>query len=191
MACSPWPGSRWHGAIRARGLPSAPARSSPQLGLLALLPLAVQPVTRAWLRGLHAGLGVLVAAAVAGLGGRTLPLTDVVVGDLGLAGTERPTDILNAIGTTLGNEPGLATTALALGIVAVVLPRAVARGPWGIAGLGALQLALVLVWAPSIPATSVVLGTWLLCGVLAARPYLAVAIVPLKVAAARRTEGGS
>ena len=161
------------------------------LGLLALLPLAVQPVARAWLRGLHAGLGVLVAVAVAGLGGRTLPLTDVVVGDLGLAGTERPTDVLNAIGTMLGNEPGLATTALALGIVAVVLPRAVARGPWGIAGLGALQLALVLVWAPSIPATSVVLGTWLLCGVLAARPYLAVAIVPLKVAAARRTEGGS
>ena len=43
------------------------------LGLLALLPLAVQPVASAWRRALHAGIGVLAAAAVAGLGGRPLP----------------------------------------------------------------------------------------------------------------------
>ncbi len=159
------------------------------IGMLALLPLAVQPVARAWRRGLQAGLGVLAAAAVAGLAGRPLPLADHVVGDLGLAGTERPTDVLNALGIVLGNDPALATTALALGIVAIVLPRAVARGPWGIAGLGALQLALVLVWAPSIPATGVVLGTWLLCGLLAARPHLAAVARPLTVAAGRAKTG--
>ena len=113
----------------------------------------------------------------------------MVVGDLGLAGTERPTDILNALGTVLGNDPAIATTALALAIVALVLPRAVARGAWGIAGLGALQLALVLVWAPSIPATGVILGTWLLCGLLAARPLLA-SVRPVAAALQRARADG-
>ena len=75
------------------------------VGLLALLPLAVQPVARAWRRGLQAGLGVLAAAAVAGSRAGALPLADRVVGDLGLAGTERPTDVLNALGIVLGNDP--------------------------------------------------------------------------------------
>ena len=133
----------------------------------------------------------LAAAAVAGLTGHPLPLTDVAVGDLGIAGTERPTDVLHALGTVLSGGPGLATTALAFAIIAVLLPRAVAHGPWGIAGLGALQLVLVLVWAPAIAATGIVVGTWLLCGILAARPYLAVAVRPLLAAAAQRARNES
>ena len=64
----------------------------------------------------------------------------------------------------------------ALALVAVLLPRAVARGRWGIAGLGALQLALILLWAPSIPAFGVVVGTWLLCAALVARPHVGAVI---------------
>jgi hypothetical protein len=146
------------------------------LGLLAMLPLAVQPARGAWRRGLHAGAGVMAAAAVAGLSGHALPLTGAVVGDLGLAESERPTDVLHALQDVLRANPALATTALALALVAVLLPRAVARGPWGIAGLGALQIALVLLWAPSVPALGIVLGTWALCGALAARPYAAAAV---------------
>jgi hypothetical protein len=142
------------------------------LGLLPLLPLAVQPARGAWRRGLHAGVGVLAAAAVAGLAGRHLPLTGDVVGDLGVAQSERVTDVVQAIQLVLRANPAVATTALALALVAVLLPRAVARGPWGIAGLGALQVALVLLWGPSVPALGIVLGTWLLCGALAARPYV-------------------
>ena len=142
------------------------------LGLLPLMPLAVQPARGAWRRGLHAGLGVMTAAAVAGLAGRPLPLTGAVVGDLGLAQSERPTDVVQAMEGVLRANPAIATTALALALVAVLLPRAVARGPWGIAGLGALQLGLVLLWAPSVPVLGIVLGTWLLCGALAARPHV-------------------
>jgi hypothetical protein len=142
------------------------------LGLLPLLPLAVQPARGAWRRGLHAGGGVRAAATVAGLAGRPLPLTGVTVGDLGVAASERPTDVVQAIERVLRASPAVATTALALALVAVLLPRAVARGPWGIAGLGALQIGLVLLWAPSIPALGVVAGTWLLCALLVARPYL-------------------
>ena len=117
-------------------------------------------------------MGVFAAAAVAGLAGRELPLAGATVSDLGLDETERPTDVVQALGSVLRANPEIATTALALAIVAAVLPRAAARGPWGIAGLGALQLGLVLLWAPSIPALGFVVGTWLLCGALAVRPHL-------------------
>jgi hypothetical protein len=142
------------------------------LGLLPLLPLAVQPARGAWRRGLHAAAGVFAAAAVAGLSGNTLPLGGTAVGDLGIAESERPTDVVSAVGTVLDANREIATTALALGIVAMLLPRARARGRWGIAVLGGLQLTLVLAWAPSIPWPGFVLGTWLLCGILVAAPYL-------------------
>jgi serine/threonine-protein kinase len=143
------------------------------LGLLALLPLAVQPARGIWRRGLHAGAGVFAAAAVAGLSGNALPLGGASVGDLGVAESERPTDVVSALGTVLGANRAIATTGLALALVAMLLPRARSRGPWGIAVLGALQLTLVLAWGPSIPWPGFVLGTWLLCGTLAAAPYLA------------------
>jgi hypothetical protein len=142
------------------------------LGLLSLLPLAVQPAKGAWRRGLHAGVGVLAAAAVAGLSGRGLPLGVPAVGDLGVAQTKRPTDVVHALATALSTRPELATTALALALVAALLRRAAARGPWGIACLGVLQVALVLAWAPSIPWPGFVFGTWLLCGILVARPFV-------------------
>ena len=143
------------------------------VGLLALLPLAVQPARCAWRRALHAGVGVLAAGAVAGLAGRAIPLTGTTVRDLGLIGAERPSDVVHALVTVLRANPALGTTAVALAVVALLLPRAVARGTWGIAALGALQLALVFVWAPSVPWAGMVFGTWLLCGALAARPFLA------------------
>jgi predicted Ser/Thr protein kinase len=142
------------------------------LGLLALLPLAVQPARGWWRRGLHAGAGVLAAAAVAGLGGKELPLTGMLVGDLGVAQSERPTDVLHALGTVLADGSAIGTTALALGLVAALLPAAASRGLPGIAGLGVLQLVLVLAWAPAIPWVGFVFGTWLLCGLLAARPFV-------------------
>ena len=76
------------------------------LGLLPLLPLAVQPARGAWRRGLQAGVGVLAAAAVAGLAGRPLPLTGAPVGDLGLAGSERPTDVVQALERVLTANTG-------------------------------------------------------------------------------------
>ncbi len=142
------------------------------IGLLALLPLAVQPVRGAWRRALQAATGVFAAAAVAGLSGASLPLGGGKAHDLGIAGTERPGDVLAALGGLLRAHPELSTTALAAAIVTLLLPRAIARGPIGIAVLGALQLVLVLAWAPSVPWPGFVFGTMLLCGLLAARPFV-------------------
>ena len=166
-----WLAAMWRDARSGLLFVAGPALSI--VGLLALVPLAVQPASGAWRRALHAGVGVLAAAAVAGLSGRPLPLTETTVLDLGVSQTERPTDVLHALQGLLRDNPAVATTALAFALVAVLLPRAVARGLWGIAGLGALQLTLVLLWGPSIPWVGMVFGTWLLCGALAARPMLA------------------
>jgi hypothetical protein len=136
------------------------------LGGLALVPLAVQPARAGWRRALHAGVAVLAAGLVAGLAGRPLPLTGDVIGDVGVATSERPADVGTALLEVLSENPALLTTALALALTAFLLPRARARGLWGIAGLGALQLALVLLAAPAVPWPSLVLGTWLLCALL-------------------------
>jgi hypothetical protein len=141
-------------------------------GLIALLPLAVQPARAVWRRALHAAAGVYAAAAVAGLSGRGLPLGAGAVHDLGVAQSERPTDVVHALGDVLRAHPQISTTALAFAIVAALVPRARTRGRVGIAALGVAQLLLVLLWAPSIPWPPIVLGTLLMCGLLAAEPVL-------------------
>ncbi|MGL6278544.1 MAG: protein kinase domain-containing protein, partial [Gaiella sp.] len=140
------------------------------VGLLALLPLAVQPARGWWRRGLHAALGTFVAAGVAGLTGAPLPLTGARVADLGLAGSERPTDVLHGLTTVLTTHSAIPTTALALALSAALLPAAIGRGLPGIAALGVAQTGLVLLWAPAVPWPGVVGGTLLLCALLAAAP---------------------
>jgi hypothetical protein len=140
------------------------------LGLLALVPLAVQPVRRGWRRALQAIAAVLTAALVAGLTHEPLPLTHVTAGDLGVAGTERPLAVVGAVIALLHDESALLTSALALALTAVLLPYARSRGLWAIGALCAAQIAAVLLWAPTIPIVGVVGGTCLLFALLAARP---------------------
>jgi Protein kinase domain len=136
------------------------------VGGLALVPLAVQPA-RGWLRrGIHAGLAVLAAAMVAGLRGHPLPLLGAHVANLKLDETTHPVTVARAMVTTLRDHPALLTTAIALGIVAALLPFARSRGRVPIAALCLGEVALILVAAPSLPPTSIVLGAWLLCGAL-------------------------
>lgn len=136
------------------------------VGGLALVPLAVQPA-RGWLRrGFHAALALPAAAVVAGIHGNALPLAGDHVGNLGLAATQHPGTVLQAVLTTLRDNPAISTTALAFGIVAVLLPYARSRGRVAIASLCVGEVGLILLAAPSLPPTSIVLGAWVLCGVL-------------------------
>lgn len=145
------------------------------LGLLALVPLAVQVVKGPVHRAVHAVAAVLAAALVAGLSGTALPLTGEIVGGLGLAGSEQPLDVVRAIADVLHANVGLVTTSLALALTAVLLPQARRRGLPGIGVLCALQLALLLFAAPGVAWPPAVLGTLGLFGLLAARPALALA----------------
>jgi serine/threonine-protein kinase len=136
------------------------------LGGLALVPLAVQPV-RGWLRrAVHAALAVPAAVLVAGLRDEPLPLLGSHVGSLKLAATPHPGTVLDALLTTLRDNPAIATTAIALGIVAGLLPTARSRGRAAIALLCVGEVVLILASAPGLPPTAIVLGAWVLCGVL-------------------------
>ena len=66
----------------------------------------------------------------------------------------------------LSGNPAILTTAAVLAASAALLPTARSRGRWGIAALGAGQIALALLAAPSMPWVGFVLGTWALCAAL-------------------------
>jgi predicted Ser/Thr protein kinase len=141
------------------------------IGALALLPLAVQPARGRARRALQAVVGVLAAAATAGLRGQPLPLTGGIVPNLGIDGSNRVTDLLQALGALVEGNAGLLAVAVVLAIASVFLPDARRRGLRGIALLGTCQIGLVLFLAPTLPMLSVVLGTVVMCGVLAALSF--------------------
>ncbi len=138
------------------------------IGAIALLPLAVQPARGRARRALQAFAGVLAAAAVAGLRGEPLPLTGAIVPNLGLDGSNRVTDVLQALGAFLEGNAGLIAVALVLALSSALLGDARRRGLRGIAVLGLCQVELILILAPALPALSIVLGTALMCGLLVA-----------------------
>ena len=121
---------------------------------LGLLPLALHRIGSPLRRAAQAGAGVLVAAAVA-----SRPEA------LGVAGSERPLEVLAALVEAVPRE--LAVEAAALALVAAVLPFAATRGLWWIAGLGALMLAATLLPAPGLAAAPLVVAAWVTCAALA------------------------
>ncbi len=161
-----WLAACWRDARAGLLFVAGPVLAS--FGGLALLPLAVQPARGPVRKAAQAFAGVMAAALVAGVRGSPLPLTGAAAGDIGIAGSERVSDVANGLATVLQANTPIVTTALALAAAAVALPYARRHGLWGIAALGAGQLALVLLAAPSVPAFSIVAGTWALCGALAA-----------------------
>ena len=143
------------------------------LGALALLPLAVQPAGGRARRALQAFVGVLAAAAVAGIRGEPLPLTGSIVPNLGIDGTTRVTDVVQAIAMVVQDNVGMLVVAIVLALAATLLPDARRRGLKGIATLGVGQVALIVAFAPLVPPLPIVLGTCLLCGILAALSFRA------------------
>ena len=133
-------------------------------GLIALVPLAVQPVPGSVRRALHAVAAVGAAAIAAGLRGTTLPFgTSVSTPEL--ADLESPVAVTRALLEAL--PPELALEAAALAAVAVAIPYATSL--WRIALLGAGALATTLLLAPSAAALPLVAAAWLICAALAWR----------------------
>ena len=147
-------------------------------GGLALLPLAVQPARGPVRHAAHAAVGVLAAAAVAGLRADSLPLTGATVDDLGIAASEQPAEVGAALLTVLMHNWDLVAVALVLAVSSILLPFARSRGPRWIAALGVAQVAALLATAPSSAWLSLALGTCALCAALALRPHFKLKLVP-------------
>ena len=140
------------------------------VGGLALVPLVVQPARGPIRRSAQALLAVLVAALYAGLRGWPLPLTHAHVGDLGLVATTHPGTVAQAMWITLLDNRALMICALVFALVAVLLPVARRRGRLAVAILCIGQTLVVLAAVPTIAATPIVVGGWILGGLLVLRP---------------------
>ncbi len=133
------------------------------LGLIGLVPLAVQPVRGHVRRGAQAAAAVALAAVVAGVRGVPLPFGAGQAPKLELAGLESP---FAAAATVLGSvPPALLGELVVFAAIAVAVPFA--RDAWRIAGLGAAMLAGTLLVAPEAPAVPLVLAAWATCAWLA------------------------
>jgi hypothetical protein len=116
---------------------------------------------------------VLLASIVAGLRHVPLPFNGAVPPKgLGIAGSDDPFAVANALLRALESHPVLLLEAAVLAAAAVALPFARERGLWAIAGLGAGLIALTLLPAPTVAATPLVLGAWATCAILALEPRL-------------------
>jgi serine/threonine-protein kinase len=105
------------------------------LGLLALVPLAVQPAKGVLRRGSQALVAVLAAALVAGTAGDDLPLAASPASSLGIAPPDSVREVARAISAELALHPLLLGGALAAAVAAAGLPWA-ARTRYGVAAVG-------------------------------------------------------
>ncbi len=141
------------------------------IGAIALLPLVVQPARGGARRALQALAGVFAAVAVAGLRGGALPLTGDPISNLGIDGSTSLSAVVGPVAALLQENPWFAALAAVLAASAALLPDARKRGFRGIAILGVCQIGLILFLAPTLPALQIVLGTFALCAILAARSF--------------------
>ena len=137
------------------------------VGLVAALPVAGLVITNAVRRGVQVAMAVFVTAAVAGAS---------ALDRLGIAASDRPGEAASAL--VRGLERVTIVQAIVLGLVALALPFARARGPWAAAALAAFFLAGQLLAAPSLAALPVVGMGWLICLALVAEPYVRARLQP-------------
>jgi hypothetical protein len=127
------------------------------------------PIRGAFWRGIHATLAVLLGGVVAGLVGTALPLSARGVPDLGLAGSEDTGAVITAFLRALASRPEVVGVALVLGLLSALLPAASRRGPWPVAALATVSLAVLLLPSAAVSAVPLVAGIWLCCAVFAVR----------------------
>ena len=137
---------------------------------LGFLPLAAQGIGNRARRALQVAAAVLLAALVAGLRHASLPFTAAAPPKgLGIAGSDQPFAVADALLRALQAHPTLLLEAVVLAAAAVAIPFARERGLWGIAALGAGLMACALLPAPAVAAAPLVVAAWATCTVLALR----------------------
>jgi hypothetical protein len=133
------------------------------VGLLALIPLAVQPARGVVRRAAQAGLAVLSALLVAGVAGETLPLENRSATALGIGPVDPVADVALNLWDALAAYPVALGAAALAAVAAGILPWARQRSKYGMAVIGAVvtigaigagagvtsTVALLLVWSVS------------------------------------------
>ena len=153
----------WRDARAGLAFLSGPVLAA--VGLIGLVPLAVQPARGHVRRAAQTLAAVGAAALAAGLRGSPLPLGQGEAQPLDLAGSDSAVQAGAALVEAL--PVGLVLGALVLAAAAVAIPYATT--PWRIAALGAGLLALTVLVVPAAPVLPLVAAAWLTCAALVAR----------------------
>ena len=138
------------------------------LGLLALVPLVVQPARGIVRRGVQAALAVLAAALVAGTSGEELPFADGPSQSLSITPRDSPGDVAFALWETLSLHSGVVAGAAMAAAAAGVLPSARRRSRYGVAGLAVALVALSIVAGMGIGGVLTIAFIWAIAAAVAA-----------------------
>jgi hypothetical protein len=164
-----WAALNWKDA--RTGLLLATGTLASPLAALTLLPIVAQAAHGRARRALQVAAAVLLAAVVAGIrrvplpfDGSTPPL------GLGLAGSTRPTAVVDALWSQLVAHPEIGAEALVLAVAAAALPQARGRGPWPAVLFAGALLSLTATIAPAAPLLPLIAAAWLTAAVLAFQP---------------------
>ncbi len=130
------------------------------IGALALVPLAVQPARGMVRRALQAGLAVLTAGLVAGLGSGRLPFGETEIAPLEIAPGSSLGEVGSALWTTLAGHPLLPAAALVAAVAAGLLPWARKRSQLGVAAVGVTLVACALAVGTGVAATALAVAVW-------------------------------
>jgi eukaryotic-like serine/threonine-protein kinase len=137
------------------------------VGLLPLVPLAVQRAEGTARRAAHGALAVLSAALLAALGGTTIPIADESSGSLGIEPLTPVAGASISVWDWLLGHPATTTAALLVGAAAAVLPWARRASRYGVAGTGFVLVAASVLAGAGIVSTLVCLTTWAIAGLSA------------------------
>jgi hypothetical protein len=138
------------------------------LGLVVLVPLALQLLRSPARRAAGTLLAVLLAGLVAGVDGRPLPLSHAHPPALAITAGTPPLGVAAALADAVRGQWPLLGIALLLTLVALAIPAARERGRWGIAMLAGGIVTGGLLPFPAVAALPLVGGAWLIAVALAA-----------------------
>jgi eukaryotic-like serine/threonine-protein kinase len=113
-------------------------------GLLALVPLAVQPARGTVRRVSQAAVAILAALLVAGVAGEELPLVNHPAEPLGIGPLDPVSDAALAVWVALAGSAVVLAGVVVAAMAAAVLPWARDRSRYGVAALGAVLTALTI-----------------------------------------------
>jgi hypothetical protein len=148
-----WGDARW-GLLFSVGIVLGP------IGLLGVMPLVALGARGALRRGLHTAAAVLLAAAVVGIHGTPVPFTGERAASLGVAASEHPLAVLQAVWQWLLGAPELGLEALILGVAAGSLSLVARGSDLTVAASASVLLTATLVAAPTVSALPLVLTGW-------------------------------
>ena len=156
-----WRDARW-GLLFVTGPLLAP------LGLLALVPLVVQPARGIVRRAAQAVLAVLAAAVVAGVAGDDLPLTGAPAEGFAISPQDSVREIAAGLWQAAQLDPVLLIGAVSLGLAAAALPWIRRRSRYGVLALGIALLAGSVAVGVGLAATVLVALVWALAAAVSA-----------------------